>query len=296
MKNFEIKKILVPVDFSITALKACDVAVELSKKTKSRILLQHVVENLQSTSDPAYFTIVNEDVEKDMREISLKNLNLLAGKLRSKIQSEIEIVSSSGRTHREITDLAKSANADIIVMGTHGASGFHEFLAGTNTFRVVHDASCPVISVPNKITSPVFKKILVPFRDKAHSREKVDFAMAMAKIYTIPVHVLGIDTEGDDENFNKIKLESEQIKNIAADWNVECTTDTVRQKYSADYVIDYASKIKADLLMAMSDMDRVSANEIFLGPFVQQVVNHSKIPVMTIRPAFNTDTVDLRFY
>lgn len=45
-----------------------------------------------------------------------------------------------------------------------------------------------------------------------------------------------------------------------------------------------------------SDMDKVSISEYFIGPFTQQIVNHSYIPILSIRPTFNTDTVDLRFY
>ncbi len=296
MKEFKIKKILVPVDFSETSLKAADYAVELSVLSSAKIVLLHVVENIVATSDPSYFTMSNVNVEKELRELSSKNLEQLAEKLRKKIKTDIETITGWGRTHVEITDLAKKINVDMIVMGMHGVSGPMEFMSGSNTYRVVHDAQCPVLSIPQYLNDGKFKNILVPFRDKSHSREKVDYAIALAKLYQATLHILGVDTAFDKEHLQRIQREADQIKEIASHAGVKSQATVIQERYLADFVLHYATKINADLIVAMADMDRVSVREIFMGPYVHQIINQSKIPVFTIRPTFNTDTVDLRFY
>ncbi len=95
----------------------------------------------------------------------------------------------TGRTHKLIIKTAKKLKVDIIVMGTHGASGIREFIGGSNTYRVTSDSECPVLSIQKHIKKPEFKNILVPFTDRAHSREKVDYAIKMC----CPNHLFGMD-------------------------------------------------------------------------------------------------------
>src|SRR5207249_2642011 len=121
----------------------------------------------------------------------------------------------SGKVHSEIVKAADEIKADIIVMGTHGVSGFREFIMGSNTFRVVHDAHCPVLSIQKHTKSVGFENILIPFRDKPHSREKVNYAIQLAKMYGAVLNVYGVNTENEDAYLRKLELEAEQIKRIA---------------------------------------------------------------------------------
>ncbi|MEO8151241.1 MAG: universal stress protein [Bacteroidia bacterium] len=297
MSTFSVKKILVPIDFSANSIKALDYAARLAKLTQAEIMLAHVVETMPVTSDPFRFSNPEiQSYDSIIMDSSTKHLKQVADEYANKNGIAINAVSLTGRTHREIVSFSEKIKSDLIVMGTHGVSGFREFIAGSNTFRVVSDVMCPVLSVQEKSGSPDFKNILVPFRDKPHSREKVNYAIELAKIYGATLHIIGIDTEQSEEHLRRIQLEADQIIDIIGKSGLTGKLKVVSADYRSELVLDYAKEVNADLLVVMADMDRDSLKEYFIGPFVQQVVNHSTIPVFSIRPKFNTDTVDLRFY
>jgi len=60
--------------------------------------------------------------------------------------------------------------------------------------------------------------------------------------------------------------------------------------------LEYAKEINADLIIEMTGMERLSIAEYFMESFEKRMINHSPIPVLSVRSTFNTDTVDMRFY
>lgn len=300
METFNIKKILVPIDFSETSLKALDHAVYIAKKNSADITLINVVESTYSyapSTDYTALTYTNlESYEKSVIKQSKEHLLSLTQKIKKKEGVNIIGIVTSGWVKEEILDTAESMKADIIVMGTHGVKGFKEFITGSNTFRIVNEAKCPVLSVRKNVEPGKVKKILLPFRDKPHSREKVDYAIRMAELFGAKIFVLGIDTDDDDEQFRKIELEAAQIKRIVEKHGIDCNVKVKSSPYVADRILKYAKKKKVNMVVIMADLDRMRISEYFMGPFAQQMVNHSPIPVMSIRPTFNPDTVDLHGY
>jgi nucleotide-binding universal stress UspA family protein len=297
MKPFEIKKILVPTDFSDPSLRALDQAINLAKTTKAEITLVHIVEDILSIASPDYFSIpTSMEYEKEIKDTSKKHLANLVKEKNEGGKITMNAVTLSGRTHTEIVRLGKEMGTDIIVMGTHGVSGFREFFVGSNTYRVVGDAECPVLSIQGKNTGMNFKKIMVPFNDQPHSREKVNYAIKMATLYKAELYILGIDIENDTDTHKKIELEAKQIKSIAEKQGLNCSVSVFSEGYFADLIIKHAQDANADLIVEMSGMERLSIADYFREPLAERLVNHSPIPVLSVKPRFNTDTVDLRFY
>ncbi|MGZ4157789.1 MAG: universal stress protein, partial [Bacteroidia bacterium] len=298
--TFDIKRILVPVDFSETSMEALNHAIYLAKITKASITMINVTETVQPVVVPVDYPIAYsyniETFEKAAITHSKQHLKKLTDKIKKKDNISISFVATIGWVKDEIIETAKRIKADIIIMGTHGVKGFREFIMGSNTFRVVNESQCPVLSIQKHTSEIGFTNILVPFRDKPHSREKVDYAIRMAEIYGASIIVLGIDTDGDKGQFNKIVKEAEQIKKIVEKHNVPCKIKVRSSGYLADEVLKYAGKKNVDLIVAMADLDRMRVSEYFMGPFSQQIVNHSSIPILSIRPSFNPETIDLHGY
>jgi nucleotide-binding universal stress UspA family protein len=300
MSTYNIKKILVPVDFSKTSSKATEFAVRIATKTKSELILIHVTSDLYPTAEPDYFgpapSLPYVDFLKEYVEQSDDHLSKLSEQIMLQNNLQVKTETGKGKVETEILDAAKNHKVDLIVMGTHGVSGMREFFIGSHSFRVIRDAKCPVLTIPQKTRVKLFKNILMSFRDKPHSREKVNFAIDMGKIFGATIHVLGIDTEFTAAHKKKIKLEAEQIKKLIEKNGLASSTKIISHSYAGETVLNYASDINADLIISMSDLDKMDITEYFTGPFAQQIVNHSTIPVLSIRPKFNTDTIDLRFY
>jgi nucleotide-binding universal stress UspA family protein len=299
METFNIKKILVPIDFSETSLTALNHAKYVAKLNKADLTLLNIVESTYSYTPALDYSTMSytnfASYEKSIVKQSKEHLLKLSQKLK-KSGININTIVTTGWVKEEIINTAKSIHADIIIMGTHGVKGMREFITGSNTFRVVNEAECPVLSFRKNSEKPGFKNILVPFRDHPHSREKVDYAIKMAEIYGSKISVLGIDTDEDKMQLKKITLEAEQIKNIVEKHGIGCNVKVKSSPYVAEKILKYAAKKKIDLIVIMADIDRMSISELFMGPFAQQMVNHSTIPILSIRPTFNPNTVNLGGY
>ncbi len=251
----------------------------LAQLFKADIVLVHVMEkNWQP------FNIVEP-------EIQVKGSSELADKIEARLQEigddilkkygvRCTTFSTSGNICGEIISLAKENNVDLIVMGTHGVSGFEEFFIGSNAYKVVTRAENPVISVQSHAKKMGFSNILVPLDGSDHSRQKVDYVMVLAKKYGAKVHILGLL---DDENEQKFDIKIDQVQHVVEKTGLTFTRKVIRVKNQAVQTVDYAESIGVDLIVIMTDQEEVFSGK-FLGQYAQQIVNHSKVPVMSIHP------------
>lgn len=297
MKPFFISRILIPVDFSFTSLKAVDHAVTIAKVANAEIFLLHIIENIHSTTDPIYFSMPKERaLEADLARMSDEALTKVAEKVKKKGIEKVRTITVFGRTHNQIVKMSKSLKADLIVMGTHGVSGFREFIMGSNTYRVVSDAECPVLSVQRKNKAGAFKNILIPFTDSAHSRAKVVYAIKMAELFGAKVNVLGFDSGIIPTHAKKIALQAKQIKGMVEKHGLVCTVKITNEPYTAKTVLNYAKKTGIDLLTVTGNTEKRDITEYFTGSLAKQFINHSELPVLSIHAIFNPKTIDLTFY
>jgi len=295
MSSFNIKKILIPVDFSGTGIKVLDQAILMAKKAKAKITLLTVLEGPFGNTGHDYIStsIVNSDKHEGLiAKEADKRMKELKEKLLKQGLREVEYLIEKGTPYKKILSVAKKIKADIIVMGTHGVSGFREFVIGSNTFRVVSEAKCPVLSVQKPTKSAGFKNILLPFRDRSHSREDVDYGISLAKLYGATLHILGISYDAASAGVKKLPLEAQQIKRIAEKQGVNCTEEIMKGNYAAKFIFNQAKRTKADLIVLMSDLDRSSISEFIIGPVIQQIINHSPIPVFSIHPIINPSVIE----
>jgi nucleotide-binding universal stress UspA family protein len=281
MTTFNPRKILIPIDFSETAMLAMDHAAYMAKMFKAELILLHVQEKHWNP-----FNIIEPEVTlelpSDIIQRMERKLKEMAEDLKTKHGIVVSDIFSTGNVTTEIVDIAKEEGADLIVMGTHGVSGFEEFFIGSNTFKVVTTASCPVISFQTHSKTLGFKNIVLPIDNSDHSRQKATHALVLAKHYGSTVHVAGIlmDDE-EDVDVKKFNIKIDQVETFFKKHNIPVTKATVKGNNQAVMTLDFAKSKGADLVMIMTDQKEKNS---FLSTYAQQIVNHSKIPVMSIRP------------
>lgn len=294
-----IKKILVPVDFSETSLNALDHAVALAKVYGAEVTVLNVVEMLHSVANPMsleYNPIMNEvAINKEIAEKAHASLIELAKNVEEKEQLNIDIKTEIGVTHDVIMETAKNIHADIIVMGTHGASGIQEVLVGSNASKVVRDANCPVLTIRKTAKPNGYKNIVVPFRDKLHSRENVYPAIKIAQGFNATIHLIGVDTEKSTSHFDLIEYEVQQSTEIVKKHNVQITKNALSENFDSRTIIKRAQEKNADMIVLVNDSDEDALKDFFIGPISEQIVNHSHIPVLSIAPAINKEFNDDSF-
>jgi nucleotide-binding universal stress UspA family protein len=142
-----IKLILVPLDFSEYSAAALEVATDLAARFGSAMCLVHVVPMLPKL--PATVSIFKEgQYEQELHRDAERHLNELVAKLASKNIHAEAVVGTANVVPMEIIRIAESRQADLIVIATHGATGWNRFAFGSVAEKVVHLAPCPVLMLP----------------------------------------------------------------------------------------------------------------------------------------------------
>ena len=143
----EIRTILVPTDFSDCAAVAVRYAKELAEKFGSAVHLLHVIPDsafvLPEAIVPPVMQVPDISDLKAQTDSSLQAAVAQFGLANLKIECESRL----GSPADEIVAAAKDANADLIVIGTHGRSAIAHFLLGSVVDKVVRHAHCPVLTV-----------------------------------------------------------------------------------------------------------------------------------------------------
>jgi nucleotide-binding universal stress UspA family protein len=190
-----------------------------------------------------------------------------------------------GKVYQEIANQAKYNDASIIIAGTHGVTGYEEFWIGSNAYRIVSYAPCPVITVrydfeikPEGITS-----IILPIDSTQDTRQKVPFTVQIARAFQADVHILALYTTTIKSVQRKVDNYARQVQKFLDEAGVNYSTESMFADNITNAAIEYAGKVDADLLAIMTEQETTASN-ILLGPFAQQMVNHSPIPVLSIQP------------
>jgi nucleotide-binding universal stress UspA family protein len=138
------KLILSPIDFSDHSTQALDVAAGLALKFGSELCLAHVVPMISDL--PNSVSILKEgEYEQDLHGQAENKLNELAQQLTQRGIRTKTIVGTANDVGMEIIRLAESENADLIVIATHGMTGWRPFVFGSVAEKIVRNGSCPVL-------------------------------------------------------------------------------------------------------------------------------------------------------
>ncbi|MDD5167777.1 MAG: universal stress protein [Syntrophales bacterium] len=142
------QKILVPTDFSTYADKALEEAISLGKQFHSEIILLHVVDDLQQCF--VDYCLPEEMVE-GYRQTALKTAKEKLQGLTWKYKDVQEVTLTSevriGIPFSEILKAEQDKNIDLIVIASHGKTGFMHSLIGSVADRVSKGAKCPVMLI-----------------------------------------------------------------------------------------------------------------------------------------------------
>lgn len=143
--HLPVRRILVPVDFSKEGQAAIEYARDFAASAGARLVLLHVIEQLAYAGEFAPVLLDTPKVHED----SLRKLKALSESFAPDPKCE-EFV-QEGVPYHEIVQAAIRLDCDLIVMSTHGRTGFMHVLMGSTAERVVRHASCPVLIVPTRV-------------------------------------------------------------------------------------------------------------------------------------------------
>jgi nucleotide-binding universal stress UspA family protein len=189
-------------------------------------------------------------------------------------------------------DAAARLQAQFIIMGTHSEPdlpGNDVGVLGANSSRVLRSAKCPVITINGKHHYDGCRNILLPLDLTAESRQKVTWAIRIARVYGAGIKVVsGIWSMNDPEVHSRLRFLADQVKHVITREGIDCTAEIVLdlegEKALIPTVLKYAEEQgDIDLIMIMTQQE-AGMLEFFVGSRAQEFVRLSPIPVMSIAP------------
>jgi nucleotide-binding universal stress UspA family protein len=145
-----IRRILHPTDFSRASAAAYRRAVDMAKSNRAELLLVHVLTPAVPLVGDGYVSPkVYEDMASAARAYGQKHLDALVRKAR-KAGPRVRSLLLEGVPHQRIAQAARSRKADLVVIGTHGRTGFAKLFLGSVASRVLAVTPCPVLTVRGK--------------------------------------------------------------------------------------------------------------------------------------------------
>jgi nucleotide-binding universal stress UspA family protein len=276
------KKIFVPVDFSEHSEYALEVAAAIAKQKNAEIVVVHMMGLSEA--------VINKDESREVFEamyyiklaekrfVEFLNKDYLEG---LKITDSVY----NYKNFMELNDVALNHKADLIVMGSHGASGFSEVFVGSNTEKVVRTSTIPVLVIKKRHKNFNMENVVFACDFETTSISAYQRAMKFFKLFNSNVHLLHINLPA--ERFRS----STQIEKKVRDFIIKADFDELdnlkKVVYRDDYTIEdgifnYSDKINADLI-ALSTHGRRGLSHFFYGSVGEDIANHASIPVLTFK-------------
>jgi len=277
------KKILVPTDFSKPAMIAAEVAADIAKKANAELTLLHVVEEAVGNSMNVEGQ-VTDDSRWDEKLFTMKLIEKAKKQLTKlvedqkfegiRVKQELRI----GSPYHGMNTIISERKVDLVVMGTAGHSELEHMIIGSNTEKIVRMSHCPVLTMHEKPASKDFKNIVYATSMDKDEEVFSRIVRATQKLYDATIHLVRINTPG---NFQRDFVVKKYMQDFAKKLQLKNFTLNVFNDVSEEEgIIYFADSINADLV-AMATHGRTGFAHVLAGSIAEDVVRHSKRPVLT---------------
>jgi nucleotide-binding universal stress UspA family protein len=277
------KRILVPTDFSKPAMIAAEVAADIARKAVSELTFLHVVEEAIGNSMNVEGQVATDGYWEDkiftmkLIERGKKQLAKLAEDPKFegiKVKQELRV----GSPYHGMNTIISEKKVDLVVMGTAGRSDLEHMIIGSNTEKVVRLSHCPVLTVHAKPASKEFKDIVYATSMDKDEEVFSRIVNTTQRLYDSTIHLVRINTPG---NFQRDVVVKKYMQDFAKKLQLKNYTINVFNDVSEEEgIIYFADSINADLI-AMATHGRTGFAHVLAGSIAEDVVNHSKRPVLT---------------
>lgn len=284
-------KILVPTDFSDLSMKAIDTAISYASIFDGKISLFHSHIPITELDEP-YALGMSNQVYQDYEEIEQSIREKLEKVADEKIDKVLlgELIVHIGNPAQSIVE--ESEGYDLIIMSTHGRTGFSRFLLGSVSEKVLRLSKVPVMVVENESDVGEFKNILVTtdFSENATAAFPHALNIAMKTGGNVDIlHILSLDQFEDKETDPSIKKIRQQRMNLIEkeyfhDLGDRVKSYTIVSEDSPHEAILKFVKGTGYNLIVMSTVGKTGIKYMMLGSTTANVVRHVKAAVLSVKP------------
>lgn len=272
------KRILVPIDFSEYSVEALKVAAQIARKNNCEIILLHLLElPHQSTDAFGNFNSLPEIVFFKNRAIEK-----LEGLMDSPFLKGIGVLESIElkKVDQGIIDSSIKNNIDLIVMGSHGTSGFKEELVGSNTEKIVRFSNIPVLVIKKGIKEFKSEKFVFASDFSKEAQKPFRKMLEFAKIFNSKLFLVTICSPS---SFKMTTTTKKIMSDFIANFDVNEYTNHIYNDANIEKgIINFSNEVDADLI-GICTHGRTGLAHFFNGSISEDLINHASKPIITFK-------------
>ncbi|NNE32441.1 MAG: universal stress protein [Winogradskyella sp.] len=275
------KKIIVPIDFSKHSEYALKYAANFATKFNAEILALHMLELSNA---------VISRTDSAMHQEAIFFIKLAENKFETFLDKEylsglkVTPIVKHFKVFSEVNDVAIAHNADLVIMGSHGASGVKELFIGSNTEKVVRHSDIPVLVVKQESSKLDFNNVVFASDFSAKAVRPYLNACNLFKQLDLNMHMVYVNLPDDsfkstpeiekslEDFFIKAEGHSDKMN------SVKCVNDYTIE----NGILNFANVVGADLI-AVATHGRKGIAHFFEGSISEDIANHSTLPVLTFK-------------
>ncbi|NNK75702.1 MAG: universal stress protein [Maribacter sp.] len=275
-------KILIPVDFSEFSENALEVAAALAKRFDARLIVLHMLGLSEA--------ILTKDESQEFMEaqyymkLAKKRFDSFLDKEFLKGVRVFETVQNY-KDFNEINEIVKEQEIDLVVMGSHGASGLSGLFVGSNTEKVIRTCEAPVLVIKKRrekfeIKEAIFASDFEVENISAYNKALKFFKMLEAKVHLVYVNRPNQYFRSNQEINDQIEL----FMSVAhhGDMVGEDKVSILNDYSLEEGIYNYAKTVNADII-ALPTHGRKGLAHFFKGSISEDIANHADLPVITLK-------------
>ncbi|MCA0427081.1 MAG: universal stress protein [Bacteroidetes bacterium] len=271
--------ILVPTDYSPEAKNALRYAVEFAAQTGSELVLYHAIPEVMPISEIPYENYYSDELDEENLLIeSFKNQAELENF--PSIRSPRAVVNFSNRVDDGICAAADEVKADLIILGTHGASGWKKYLLGSNASNLIARAKQPVIAIPSNYRfSPIYH--IVYASDLKNLDAELNILVPFSKVFQSVLEIFYFDYAGAESE--KMMLDAEKYIEAHQYRNIRLSIKKGILEKSLDEQLAQALNPGNTQILAMFRSNHGWFDNLLTSSISEKMVMKCSIPVMVLK-------------
>ncbi|MCB8918302.1 MAG: universal stress protein [Ardenticatenaceae bacterium] len=293
------KRILVPLDGSSLAEQALKPALALARRSGGQILLLRIPAFQQAiVPDPAGQALVWPEIDGENSRIEAADYLRNIQRINPQITMRTLVI--DGDEASTIIDTAQEQDVNLIVMSTHGYSGFTRWMLGSVTEKVLRQAPCPVLVV--RSANPI-TKVVIALDGSLLSEQALDPGLEVAHQLEAEVTLLRVYHGGSLREEERVQLDwtesglnqrlHESVRESVRAYLEQTALHTKRPGQEIDYIVldgapaqtilDYIDVQGTDLVV-MATHGRGGLRRWVYGSITEKVMRSANCSMLIIRP------------
>ncbi|GAA0879778.1 hypothetical protein GCM10009119_27470 [Algoriphagus jejuensis] len=264
---------IVPLDFSENSINALEFGLTMASRKQGKITLVHVV-------DMAYDFASQSAIALDsVYQESNRQLQSYVDQYKSP-DIEIDYVVIAGNMAISVARIAEERNANLILMGTQGASGISKTLIGTNAVNMIREATCPVLIVPAQAQVAEIRKVTLALEFANHEEPFIDWIVAMSNRWDLNLEILHIKIHRDFKDELAVLGLEEYLGNKYPDEMIKI--HTFYAENASDGLVRYMEE-HSNMILVMCRQHRNLWDQILQKSESIRLAYHTHVPLLIMQ-------------